>query len=425
MLRSRRTAIAVIPVALLLVVAAAFPAAGEATKDGGASGDSQQRRDEIATELELLQASDVDLQARLTDLDVEIAHQQALVADARAAQEAAEAEVAELLLEVDRAQERADRQLTEAQDRVVEAYMHPSASGLDMLIKTDDINELHKKRTFIRQVAEHDQDVLDEYVAAEEALVGRKAEAEAAQSRADAAAADADAGLAAVESARAEQEAVHEALEVKIDGFREEADALAAQEAELAAVIDEHAASGAGPSGEPATGADGGDPPGTPDEGPLPEPPAPPPTAPPSTSPPPTGGGSTTTSPPTTQPHAPASLSWPTSGPVTSPFGWRWGRMHAGIDIGAPTGQGIKAAAAGYVYFAGWMNGYGNTVLIDHGGGMTTLYGHQSSISVSRGTTVSRGQTIGAVGSTGNSTGPHLHFEVRINGTARDPMGYL
>jgi murein DD-endopeptidase MepM/ murein hydrolase activator NlpD len=99
--------------------------------------------------------------------------------------------------------------------------------------------------------------------------------------------------------------------------------------------------------------------------------------------------------------------------------------MHNGIDIGAPTGQSIKAAAGGYVYFAGTMNGYGNTVLIDHGGGMTTLYAHMSSIGVSKGTAVSKGQSVGAVGSTGNSTGPHLHFEVRIGGSPRDPMGYL
>jgi murein DD-endopeptidase MepM/ murein hydrolase activator NlpD len=116
---------------------------------------------------------------------------------------------------------------------------------------------------------------------------------------------------------------------------------------------------------------------------------------------------------------------WPTSGTLTSGFGWRWGRMHEGIDIAAPTGTPISAVAAGTVIHAGWMGGYGNLVVIDHGGGLATAYGHQSSIAVGAGTSVSQGQTIGYVGSTGNSTGPHLHFEVRVNGGAVDPMGYL
>jgi murein DD-endopeptidase MepM/ murein hydrolase activator NlpD len=118
-------------------------------------------------------------------------------------------------------------------------------------------------------------------------------------------------------------------------------------------------------------------------------------------------------------------LIWPTSGTVTSGFGWRWGRMHEGIDIAAPTGTPIAAAAGGTVIYAGWMGGYGNLVVIDHGGGLATAYGHQSSIAVGSGSYVSQGQTIGYVGSTGHSTGPHLHFEVRVNGSPVDPLGYL
>jgi murein DD-endopeptidase MepM/ murein hydrolase activator NlpD len=118
-------------------------------------------------------------------------------------------------------------------------------------------------------------------------------------------------------------------------------------------------------------------------------------------------------------------LVWPASGPVTSPFGWRWGRLHEGIDIGASYGSPIHAAAAGTVIYCGWESGYGNFVVIDHGGNLATAYGHQSSIAVTCGQHVEQGQTIGYVGSTGHSTGPHLHFEVRVNGSAVDPMGYL
>jgi len=126
-----------------------------------------------------------------------------------------------------------------------------------------------------------------------------------------------------------------------------------------------------------------------------------------------------------TQTPSSAGLVWPVSGPITSPFGWRWGRMHQGIDIGVPYGTPIHAAAAGTVIYCGWEEGYGNFVVIDHGGNLATAYGHQSAIAVTCGQRVDQGQVIGYVGCTGHCTGPHLHFEVRINGNPVDPMGYL
>ena len=134
--------------------------------------------------------------------------------------------------------------------------------------------------------------------------------------------------------------------------------------------------------------------------------------------------GSSGYSPADSTPSA-AGLIWPVNGPVVSPFGMRWGRMHTGIDIGVPYGTPIHAAASGRVVYAGWMDGYGNLVAIDHGRGLSTAYAHQSQIGVSLGQTVSQGQVIGYVGCTGHCFGPHLHFEVRINGTPVDPMGYL
>jgi murein DD-endopeptidase MepM/ murein hydrolase activator NlpD len=120
-----------------------------------------------------------------------------------------------------------------------------------------------------------------------------------------------------------------------------------------------------------------------------------------------------------------AGFIWPVLGPVTSPFGWRWGRMHEGIDIGAASGTPIRAAAAGTVIYAGWLGGYGNLTVVDHGGSVATAYGHQSGLAAGNGAFVAQGQVIGYVGSTGHSTGPHLHFEVRVNGVPRDPLGYL
>lgn len=125
------------------------------------------------------------------------------------------------------------------------------------------------------------------------------------------------------------------------------------------------------------------------------------------------------------------SLGWPVAGPVVSSFGWRihpilgYRKFHTGIDIAAGYGAAIHAAGSGRVIYATWMGGYGNVIIIDHGNGLSTLYAHQSSLAVGVGASVRRGQTIGAVGSTGFSTGPHLHFEVRVNGNPVDPMGYL
>lgn len=128
---------------------------------------------------------------------------------------------------------------------------------------------------------------------------------------------------------------------------------------------------------------------------------------------------------------APGTLSWPVSGTITSPFGYRRNpfgggmEFHQGLDIAAPMGTTITAAASGTVISAGWYGGYGNYILIDHGGGMATGYGHCSQIFVSVGQQVQKGQAIGAVGSTGASTGPHVHFEVRIHGKPVDPAAYL
>jgi murein DD-endopeptidase MepM/ murein hydrolase activator NlpD len=118
-------------------------------------------------------------------------------------------------------------------------------------------------------------------------------------------------------------------------------------------------------------------------------------------------------------------LIWPASGPVSSGFGYRWGRLHAGIDIPLAEGTPLRAAASGRVIIAGWVGGYGNYTCIQHAGALSTCYGHQSRLGTSVGASVGQGQVIGYSGNTGHSTGPHLHFEVRINGQPVDPMGYL
>lgn len=116
---------------------------------------------------------------------------------------------------------------------------------------------------------------------------------------------------------------------------------------------------------------------------------------------------------------------WPRCARVTSEYGYRWGRRHEGIDIDGNTGDAIFASKAGTVIFAGWHGGYGRMTLIDHGDGVVTAYAHQSSSSVGEGQRVSQGQRIGSVGNTGQSTGSHLHFETRVNGSPVNPRRFL
>jgi murein DD-endopeptidase MepM/ murein hydrolase activator NlpD len=125
--------------------------------------------------------------------------------------------------------------------------------------------------------------------------------------------------------------------------------------------------------------------------------------------------------------HGSGSLIWPVNGPITSPFCERraWEACHPGIDIGVPSGTPIRAADGGRVAIAGWVGGYGNYTCIQHTASLSTCYGHQSVIRVSVGQSVSQGQIIGLTGCTGLCFGPHLHFEVRINGAVQNPLNYL
>lgn len=118
-------------------------------------------------------------------------------------------------------------------------------------------------------------------------------------------------------------------------------------------------------------------------------------------------------------------LIWPAIGPVVSPFGPRWGRMHEGVDIAIPTGTQLLAVAPGKIAYSGVMSGYGNVIDVDHGNGFSTRYAHQSKLIATVGQVVAQGQLIGISGCTGTCFGPHVHFETRVSGAAKDPMGYL
>ncbi len=424
----------------LVVVALVAGLVGLPSGSVGASGttaaDARAERDRVraerarqAAQLDVVRASEAELLAAVRALDANVAAQERRLEAARQA-------VAAALAERDRA--RAEAEATRVRvgeitallvDRAVEAYMQGGGTSHGEayveVLRAEDAGAAARRHVLLGEVTNRDAAVIDELRAARLDLQAQEQAAAEAAARAEVHRAEEEERLGALQAARAEQEDKRRALEQHKREVLAEIEAQAQAEAQLTAIIQRReaeelarrqaeeraraaAAAAARAEAEARARADaerrrsqsrGG-----------------------------TGGGTAPVPAVDDAPSAPdnrARLMWPTRGRVTSEYGMRWGRLHAGIDIGAPTGTSIVAADGGTVIFVGWMNGYGNTVVIDHGGGLTTLYAHQSRMVTSQGASVARGQLIGYVGSTGRSTGPHLHFETRVNGQPRNPRNYL
>ncbi|MBW3547347.1 MAG: peptidoglycan DD-metalloendopeptidase family protein [Actinobacteria bacterium] len=355
---------------------------------------ARERKAQLARELDGLQASEDELNNALRALDEQMLAQAAEVDGARQAVAAAEAEVAEAERQVAETGQRIDG-LTEAVvQRAVESFIRPAGDPVEDMVQSRDITEAARKRALLAQVAARDDDVIDELNAAQEDFEVSRAQADAARVKADERRGETEGRLAELATTREEKARLARDLEVRATEVSDEIAAQARSEAELTRIIAEAEARAAAEARRRQASRSSGSAAGivgVTSDGRV-------------------GGGG---------------CIWPTRGTVTSGFGNRWGRLHAGIDVAAPTGTPIWAAKAGTVIFAGQQGGYGNVVIISHGGGLTTLYGHQSKISTSQGQEVAQGDTIGAVGNTGRSTGPHLHFETRYGGSPRDPRGCL
>ena len=357
---------ALLAVTSVLCLALALPAGAQSSRQRRDA--ARARRAQLAAQLNTARATDSQLRGALQTLNSQVAAETANAAAAR--QRVAAAAAAE-------AQARAQMAETVARmagirgavvERAVSSYVRPRDDVL--LEETQSPSEASRREALLSQVLANDQDLLDQLRALKEDLEIKQAAAERAKAVAQARKRQVEAKLLALQHARAEKARLAQAVAARIRDYTLEAEAQAAQEASLNALI--RSESGF------------------------------------------TGGG-----------QSASGLIWPVRGRVTSGYGYRWGRMHAGIDIAAPTGTPIRAAKNGRVIFSGTMNGYGNVVVVDHGGGFSTLYAHQSRIASSRGQGVDQGQVIGYVGSTGRSTGPHLHFETRVDGNPRNPRPYL
>ena len=365
----------------LLVCALIAPAAGAASSNRAKRDEARRRRAQLALQLNAAKASDKQLGQAVAALDTQVESQNAATKAAESAAGAAEVAVTQAEARLEATTGRIGKLRDLLARRAVSAYMRPGGETVIEVLESRDLGEVSRRATMLARVASNDREVLDQlHAAQQDESIQREAMTQArqlAQERRGAA----QARLNSLTDAQVQQRRVRAKLDARIREYAQEANDVAALEGTLSARI---RADDARLAAQQSAGASVG------------------------------GNGKVSG----------AGLIWPVRGPVTSGFGMRWGRMHQGIDISAGTGTPIHAAKAGTVTFAGTMSGYGNVVVITHSGGLSTLYAHQSRLAVSGGA-VSQGQVIGYVGSTGHSTGPHLHFETRVGGTPQNPMRYL
>jgi murein DD-endopeptidase MepM/ murein hydrolase activator NlpD len=370
--------------ALVVVMALATPALGAEPSAEEKKAAAAAKKAQAAAQLDALKANDAELEAAVKALDAGVAVQAANTDAAQQALRAAERSLTSAQARLAGTEARMAELRTKAAEAAVRAYVHPGGDTLLEIVRSKDLGEASRRQALLAHVVSSDRDIVDQMRAArQDQQFERENLAEAAEVASERKKAAAE-KLAGLEKARNDQVKLKNALDVRIASVTAEVAALSREEATLSALIRARQ---------------------------LPPEAADTPAAAAANQPAARVGGS--------------GVAWPTNGSVTSGFGYRWGSLHAGIDIANGTGTPIRAAKAGTVILAGWNGGYGNCVVIDHGGGFSTLYGHMTRLRTSEGQRVSQGDLLGDMGSTGNSTGSHLHFETRVNGSPQDPQRYL
>ena len=283
--------------------------------------------------------------------------------------------------------------------RVRAIYMHGQLNYLEVILGANSFSDFANRVELLKRIIRSDYNLILEIQKQKAAIEAKKAQLEEDKRQLDALAAEAEKTQKEIAAKKAEQQKVLDAAKSNKAAAAQMEQDLNAQLASVRNLIQQRlaAAEAARQAAQQAAESDNGG-----------------------------GGGSDDN-----YVQGTGAMSWPCSGPITSPFGYRTHPIfgttifHAGIDIGVDYGTPIHAADSGVVVYSGWISGYGNAVIIDHGGGVSTLYGHNQSLAVSEGQSVSKGSVIAYAGSTGNSTGPHCHFEVDVNGSPVNPMGYL
>ncbi len=415
-----RKKMAVGAVALLSALGATLPVFAQEAGDEPTSRDQREQvREEAAAAAEKLDAAvaeDQALEDALEELEanVELKREKAqasgrALAAARREVAATQARIAEIEAEIAAVRSEANRS-------AVVAYIESSGVRLSDLFRTGSLNDLGSKEALGANLRRSHTDVVDDLRIKEEFLNIERDALTNAEEQLRGRKATQDQRLREVEKAKRSRETLRAKLAGRIADFRAEVDALAVEEGRLteqirsedAAIIALAAAEAERREAEAAAAraaaqalADSS-----------------------------SNSSSSSSSSSESIASLPVSggdgMVWPVQNPrVTSEYGPRWGRMHQGIDIAAPSGTDIFASDSGTVITARWFGGYGNAVMIDHGNGFVTLYGHMTHDNVSEGEWVEKGELIGWMGCTGSCTGPHTHFEIRVNGSAHDPRSYL
>lgn len=369
-------------VALSAVLSLSAVAAG--AQDAGELEDVKSRLNQIANEIEEAEAAAEDADAELANATERLAEVEAIVNDLAVQLEQQEARVAAAQDELDALQAKADAVQAAFDARTVEMFKYSYGSDIDAVLSAGDIQEAIDRRTLLDQVNESDRATVERVQATRGAVLTQREVLEQEEERLQTLKAEQEEVLEQVRRIRQSKALAAAEAEARVDQLNHEHEDLEAEREEIEELIAARQA------------------------------------PPPSIAPP-----SSASSAPRSSSVSASGYIWPSCGTVTSEYGRRWGRMHEGLDIDDDRGGAIVAPKAGTVIFAGWQGGYGNATMIDHGDGVVTLYAHQSSIAVGKGEVVSQGQSIGVIGTTGNSTGTHLHFETRVGGYAQNPRNYL
>lgn len=372
-----------------LVLGLASPAGAAASSSSAARKRQEQVRAakaKAASQLNGLKASDDQLEKAVATLANQVRAQDAKAAAARQSLAVAEASVKKSETRIAETTQAMASLQGDVVDRAVAAYVRPQQSALAGLTDAKNLEDASRRTSMLQQVSNSNRDILDELRASKEDLGIEREKAAAARQTAAKRRAVVNAELGSLKKSLAERARLEAALDARIKSVSGEVEALTREDSAIQALISSNAARAAAQRASRSSSAA-----------------------------PPDDGGRVSGS----------GMRWPVNGTLTSAFGPRWGRLHAGMDIASPNGTPIRAAKGGTVIFAGVQGGYGNVVIIDHGGGLTTLYAHQSRLGTNDGAEVNGGEVIGYVGSTGQSTGNHVHFETRLNGSPQNPQRYL
>lgn len=404
-LRGREATVAALLICFVAFSVPAFAQSLESDLDDAARKEERARRKierlearsgQLSSKVQVLDAEAARIQGEVNALDARLDKLNGNIAEVQAELTAAQQRLNVLAAELKKVMARLDRRTNLFTDRAVAAYMAGPTSHLEGLLSATTFNEVVDRTSYYESALDADSKIVeeidllraeteikqDQVIEEEERIAAQKMELEADRAEVAQIRQERDAVLEAQMAILAEKEGDLASINSKKAHYERVVAALEADQSRIEAILQARLAASSGAS----VGAM------------------------------PSGGGQ---------------LLWPTAGPVTSPYGYRThpifgdSRLHTGIDIGAPYGATVIASDAGVVAYVGVMSGYGNVVVVDHGGGLATTYNHLSAFSVSSGQQVGRGVPVGNVGCSGYCTGPHLHFEVRVNGSPVDPMPYL